>query len=253
MVQECSVVQPPHIKSDLQPIGSRTLMHASWKHPPWILTFPSLKDIRDWDSWVKITPAHCCLVHSRWCQDQARWAAWWAWVRGGQTADHLEQVLLSGSWLWMVWSPMLTQPAAHSSTLSTFVVAVLFLRHVRTITLSCCLVVDLGHPVCLLYATLGVDKCLSVFEWPNGSYKTSCNFCTVTKSLSHASTHYCSVVFLFLSFFAVPSSVLTSQTLLLCHSSQHPYLQPHPRLILHHGPTPKGPQEEMSDHWWAAI
>ena len=75
-------------------IGSRTLMHASWKHPPWILTFPSLKDIRDWDSSMKITPAHCCLVHSRWRRDQARWAAWWAWVRGGQTADHLDHVAL---------------------------------------------------------------------------------------------------------------------------------------------------------------
>ena len=37
--------------------------------------------------------------------------------------------------------------------------------------------------------------------------------------------------------------MLTSEALLLCHLSQHPYLQPHPG----------GPQEETSDHWWAAI
>ena len=32
-----------------------------------------------------------------------------------------------------------------------------------------------------------------------------------------------------------------------------PHLQPHPGLILHCSPAPRGPQEEMSDRWWAAI
>ena len=39
----------------------------------------------------------------------------------------------------------------------------------------------------------------------------------------------------------------------LCRSSRHPYLRPHPRLIPHHGPAPKGPHEETSDRWWAAC
>ena len=48
----------------------------------------------------------------------------------------------------------------------------------------------------------------------------------------------------------------------LCRPQRHcshaarpriPHLQPHPGLILHCGPAPRGPQEEMSDRWWAAI
>ena len=39
-------------------------------------------------------------------------------------------------------------------------------------------------------------------------------------------------------FFSVLSSVPTSGALLLCHSSHHPHLQPHPRLIPHRGPSP---------------
>ena len=31
------------------------------------------------------------------------------------------------------------------------------------------------------------------------------------------------------------------------------YLRPHPRLNPHYGPAPRGPQEEMSYHWWAAV
>ena len=42
------------------------------------------------------------------------------------------------------------------------------------------------------------------------------------------------------------SSVLISEAPLLCHLSWHPYLQPHPRLILHYSPAPRGPQEEES-------
>ena len=200
---------------------SHRIMHPHaciMEAPSLNFNFPSV----NWDSSVRITLAHCCLVHSRWRGDQARWAAWCAWVRGGQTAGHLEQVLLSWSWLWKVWSPKLTQPAAHSSTLSTFAVAVLFLRHVRTINLSCCLVVDLGHPMCLLSATLGADKCLSVFEQPSGSYKTSCNFCTATPSLSHASTHYCWVVFFFFSPFLLSHH--------LCWPQKHYSCAAHPSI-----------------------
>ena len=48
----------------------------------------------------------------------------------------------------------------------------------------------------------------------------------------------------------------------LCQSQRHssrtarpsiPHLRPHPGLILRCSPTPRGPQEETSDRWWAAI
>ena len=57
-------------------------------------------------------------------------------------------------------------------------------------------------------------------------------------------THFVVVVVV-----AVPSSVPTSEALLLHHSSWHPHLWPHPGLIPHRGPAPRGPQEEMSDCW----
>ena len=53
------------------------------------------------------------------------------------------------------------------------------------------------------------------------------------------------------SFFAGPSSTPTSEA--LRRSSRHSYFRPHPRLIPHRGPAPRGPQEERSDRWWAAI
>ena len=48
-----------------------------------------------------------------------------------------------------------------------------------------------------------------------------------------------------------PLSVLTSEELFPQHLSKHPYFQPHPGLIPHCNPIPRGPQEEMSDCWWA--
>ena len=53
-------------------------------------------------------------------------------------------------------------------------------------------------------------------------------------------------------FWAVPSSVPTSEALFPCRPSQHPYLWPHPGFIPHRGPAPRGPQEK-SDYWWAAY
>ena len=41
--------------------------------------------------------------------------------------------------------------------------------------------------------------------------------------------------------------------LLLHCSSWLRYFWPHPRLVLHCSPIPRGLQEGMSDHWWAAI
>ena len=114
----------------------------------------------------KSTQAHCCLMNNTWHQDQARWAAV-CLGQGGQTAGHFERMLLSWSRLRMVCSLTLTVPP--ESLIGTFAVAVLFLRGDRTINLFCCLVVDLGRPVCLLSATHPVlaNRPLSLWmtEW----------------------------------------------------------------------------------------
>ena len=56
----------------------------------------------------------------------------------------------------------------------------------------------------------------------------------------------------FFFLFSVPSSVPTSKALLLCRLSQYQYHQPHPGLILHHGPAPRhphhGPAPRHSHH-----
>ena len=54
-------------------------------------------------------------------------------------------------------------------------------------------------------------------------------------------------------YFAVLSSVPISDALLPCRSSWHSNLWPHPRLVPHRGPAPRGPQEETSNRWWAVI
>ena len=48
-------------------------------------------------------------------------------------------------------------------------------------------------------------------------------------------------------------SVLTSEAFPPWCLARHPYLWPHPSLIPQRGPATKGPQEETSDRWWAAI
>ena len=52
---------------------------------------------------------------------------------------------------------------------------------------------------------------------------------------------------------AVPSSVPTSEGPLPLRSSRRSYFRPHPRLIPHRGPAPRGSQEETSDFSWAVI
>ena len=99
---------------------------------------------------------------------------------GSQITGRFDRMLLSWSRLRVVWSLTLTLPASHGSPLSTFLAeAVLLLSDVRTIHLSCCLVVHLGCPVCLLSDTrlmlvnrsrelnIGgrTDTCLCEFIW----------------------------------------------------------------------------------------
>lgn len=52
-----------------------------------------------------------------------------------------------------------------------------------------------------------------------------------------------------LLFFSVPSSVPTLEELFPYRSSQHSHPQPYPRSVLHHGPSARGPQEEVPDRW----
>ena len=51
--------------------------------------------------------------------------------------------------------------------------------------------------------------------------------------------------FLIFFFFAVPSSVPALEALLCAACPSIPHLQLHSGLILHHGPTPRGPQEDL--------
>ena len=53
--------------------------------------------------------------------------------------------------------------------------------------------------------------------------------------------------------FSIPPTVLTSEALLPRRSSRHSYPRPHPRLIPHRGPAARGPQDETSGRWRAAI
>ena len=59
----------------------------------------------------------------------------------------------------------------------------------------------------------------------------------------HHSTAFTACLFTMRLFFAVPSSVPTSEGLFSSRSSRHSYLRPRPR----------GPLEDTSDRWWAAI
>ena len=89
----------------------------------------------------------------------------------------------------------------------------------------------------LLCIITGFSFCLSSAVFP-GLWTMSLHIMMVVFNqwLSATVTH---------GLFSVPSSVPTSKALLLCRLSQHPYHQPHPGLILHHGPAPRHPQEEM--------